>query len=82
MSRNTVGTAMVVSGYVISLAALTRFNRMVRRRELHTLAVLEASAATLAVGFTLKRRTLAALSNVFWLLAFPAWYAWRGARRR
>lgn len=81
MSRGTASTVLLIVGYLVSLGSLTRFNRMVRTRDMRTLAVLEAGTVAIVAGFTLKGRTLLALSNVFWLLGFPAWYAWRGSRR-
>ncbi len=82
MNRRRLGTALLLAGYSVSLASLTRFNRMVRERDLRTLLVLEAGTASLVAGFTLKRIRKGAVSNLVWLVAFPAWYRWRGSRRR
>ena len=82
MSRRRLGAALLVAGYPVSLASLTRFNHMVRERDLRTLLVLEAGTASLVAGFSLLRIRKGALSNLVWLAAFPAWYRWRGSRQR
>ena len=73
---------LLVAGYAVALAVATRLVPVYRERRWRWLLALEAATLSVAGGHALEGRTLSAVLNVGFFLAFGAVWWWTGARRR
>jgi hypothetical protein len=77
-----MSTALLVFGYPVSIAVLTRWLPVVREQRIRWFVAHEVAVAAIVTGWAIRGDTMAVEINGSWLIIAAIWYLAAGRRAR